>query len=352
MNATESSPHIQPTPQPSPLHVNDLPYDVFHLIFSICYQTSKGKIPFPVLASHVCRLWRQHALSTPSFWTNLEFRKKKPHFERYHVWLERANGAPYDMVIDRRPFQKESVKHTKETIRLIIPNIATLRTLVVKRVPHKILRIIFDRLANMSAPQLQKLTVKSSRRTSWSSEGTPSKWKFKPFIQGEAPSLRELNLDGINPSYTINRFKNLQHVRLKWSGVFGGLNATAHDHVRSVQELLTILPNLKYILMSDTIYHEDWDDSDDLHLLSTPLPPPLTHTNLTHIAIGASAPHANAIIASLVLPELKFAINWQQNELLVGVSFYAWEVAVVGLAGDLIREIISIWGIWKQRWVV
>ncbi|KAG8903392.1 hypothetical protein FRC01_009211, partial [Tulasnella sp. 417] len=185
-------------------------------------------------------------------------------------------------------------------MRLIIPNIPSLRTLVVKRVPQKILRIIFDRLAHISAPHLQTLTVKSSGTTSWSTEGTPSKWKFKPFIQGEAPSLRELNLGRINPSYTINQFKDLHYVGLKWSGVFGGPNATAYNHVQWVQELLTILPNLKYILPSNIYHHEDWDDSDDLHQLSTPLPPPLTHANLTHIAIGASAPHANVIIASLV----------------------------------------------------
>ncbi|KIO23268.1 hypothetical protein M407DRAFT_27259 [Tulasnella calospora MUT 4182] len=322
LNAPESSLDIQPglTVQLSPLHVNDLPYDVFHLIFSICCQTSKGTAAFPVLATHVCRIWRQYALSIPSLWTNLEFRQKKPHFERYRIWLERANGAPFDVLIERGPFQKASVKHAKEIMHLIIPNIASLRTLVVKRVPHKVLRIIFDRLALITAPQLRTLTVKASRKTAWSSEGVPSKWKFKPFIQGEAPKLRELNLGGINPSYTIGRFKDLQYVRLKWSGVFGGSNPTAYDHVKSVQELLTILPNLKYILMGDTRHHEYWAESDEFQQLAAHLPPPFTYNTLAHVSIGASIYNTNAIIASLVLPELEFAIDWQQHELLIGVN--------------------------------
>ncbi|KAG8903718.1 hypothetical protein FRC01_009022 [Tulasnella sp. 417] len=149
-----------PSSPPGSRHINDLPYDIFHLIFSVCFQEPSAGAPFPVVASHVCRTWRQHALNTPKFWTKLEFHQKKPPFEKYRVWWERANGCPFDVSIDQRPFQVASLKHAKEIMRLIIPNIASLRTLRVEKVPQKVLRTIFGRPASVSAPQLQRLAGK------------------------------------------------------------------------------------------------------------------------------------------------------------------------------------------------
>ncbi|KAG8926619.1 hypothetical protein FRC01_008624 [Tulasnella sp. 417] len=212
------------------------------------------------------------------------------------------------------------MKHAKEIMRLIMLHIASLRTLEVNKVPHKILRVILDRLAGASAPQLQKLTAIAKRKTTLSQVGAPINWKFKSFIQGEAQSLRELNLLNINPSRTVNYFKDLRTLRLKWAGVFGAAQSTAYERVKSVQGLLTTLPNLKYILLGDGVHHHLWPGFDDLQLLPVHLPPPITHSTLTYISIGASLSTANAIVASLILPELKFAIDRQQNELLIGVS--------------------------------
>lgn len=300
-------------------HINDLPYDVFHVIFSICLQAPPAGVPFPVVASHVCGTWRQHALNTPKFWTKLEFNQKKPQLERYRVWLERANGAPFDVYIDQTPFHSASLKRAKEIMRLIMPNIASLRTLEVEKVPQKVLRVIFDRLTCVSAPQLRKLVVRVERNTAWYGEGKPSKWKFKPFVQGEAPKLQELNLFGINPTYTICRFKDLRFVRLRWNGVFGGLNSSPYDHAKAVQDILTALPVLEYLLVNDGRYHDLWPHLDEFQQLPAH-PPPIAHQSLIHASIGASPSNVSAIMASLVLPKLRYAIDRQQNELPIGVS--------------------------------
>ncbi|KAG8940369.1 hypothetical protein FRC04_005388 [Tulasnella sp. 424] len=306
--------------KPSPRHINDLPYDVFHLIFSICCEASKTGVPFQVLASHVCRTWRQHAINTPSFWTKLEFRQKKPRFEKYQVWLERTNGAPFDVSIDQGPFHGASVKHAKEIMRLIVPNIARLRRLEVLTAPPKIMRIIFDRLARVSAPQLRKLTVRAERDSWWSEPAKQTKWKFQPFVQGEAPSLRELNLYGIDPSHVIGRFKDLRYVRIKWSGIFGTPNPMAYDHAKSVQVLLNALPDLQYLLVDDGGYKKYYTDTNDFHQVPAQLPPPTTHDALKHISIASSPANINAIITSLILPKLRYAIDRQQTELVIGVG--------------------------------
>ncbi|KAG8977565.1 hypothetical protein FRB90_008767, partial [Tulasnella sp. 427] len=113
----------------------------------------------PILASHVFRTWRNHALSTGTLWTKDELQTRTPDFEKHRTLMDRANGAPLDVTIDETPFRNSSVKHAKEIMRLLVPHVSHLRTLEVWRVPRKILRIIFDRLAELSAPQLRKLTV-------------------------------------------------------------------------------------------------------------------------------------------------------------------------------------------------
>ncbi|KAG8927778.1 hypothetical protein FRC01_006932, partial [Tulasnella sp. 417] len=79
--------------------INDLPYDVFYLVLIMCWNAAENddwqkRIHFPTTASHVCRLWRQHAINTPLFWAKLTFRSKIPQLEKYNEWLIRLRGAP------------------------------------------------------------------------------------------------------------------------------------------------------------------------------------------------------------------------------------------------------------------
>ncbi|KAG8981447.1 hypothetical protein FRB90_007247, partial [Tulasnella sp. 427] len=316
-----SEPH--PTPQdqePRRSHINDLPYDVFHTIFAICHgRPTITDNSFPILASHVCRTWRDHAFSTGTLWTKHEFRTRAPNFEKHRTLMDRANGAPLDVTIDETPFRSSSVKHAKVIMRLLVPHVSHLRTLEVWRVPRKILRIIFDRLAELSAPQLRKLTVKSHKNTAWNEEVRSTKWKFQPFVRTEAPNLRELNLYGINPTYVIGRFKGLQFLRLKWTGVFKGVSA--YDHAKSVQELLLLLPDLQYLfLVGDGHSHNGSGDANNVQLRPDVLPPPVTHKALIHASIGADPICSDAIMASLVLPKLRYVIDRDQNELKLGVA--------------------------------
>ncbi|KZV62201.1 hypothetical protein PENSPDRAFT_758880 [Peniophora sp. CONT] len=56
-------------------------------------------MPFEILASHVCRRWRDVALGTPSLWTFVDFGEGPP-FERSIAYLQRSREAPLDVIID------------------------------------------------------------------------------------------------------------------------------------------------------------------------------------------------------------------------------------------------------------
>ncbi|KAG8991088.1 hypothetical protein FRB90_001469 [Tulasnella sp. 427] len=237
----------------------------------------------PILASHVCRTWRNHALSTGTLWTKDELRTRRPNFEKHRTLMARAKGAPRDVTIDETPFCSSSGKHAKEIMRLLVPYVSHLRTLEVWRVPLKILRFMFDRLAELSAPQLRELIVKSHKTTAWYDEGRPTKWNFQPFVRTEAPNIREFNLDGINPTHVIGRLKG--------------------------SKLVLLLPDLQYLLVGDGHFYNVLGHPNSMQLLPEVLPPPITHKALVHAFIRADPICSDAIMASLVLPKLQYVID-------------------------------------------
>ena len=54
---------------------------------------------FQILASHVCRHWREVALNSHALWTILDF-DKTPQLERSKIFIDRAQGLPLKIYID------------------------------------------------------------------------------------------------------------------------------------------------------------------------------------------------------------------------------------------------------------
>ncbi|TFK40561.1 hypothetical protein BDQ12DRAFT_647608 [Crucibulum laeve] len=62
-------------------------------------EPEEPELPFQVLASHVCKHWREVALNAPQLWTSLNFLEGKP-FEKSRTYIERAKGMPLDIYIN------------------------------------------------------------------------------------------------------------------------------------------------------------------------------------------------------------------------------------------------------------
>ncbi|KAG8897415.1 hypothetical protein FRC00_004299, partial [Tulasnella sp. 408] len=177
-------------------HVLGLPYDIMYLIFTFSLdQTRHEKHDFPTIISHVCRLWRQYALDTPSFWTSLRFKSTTPEIEMYRTWLERSKDSPFDLEIGWLPFVGASITHAKAIMRLVFPHVQRLRSLHVSDVPFKIRQLIFDRLNNAQMPLLETLNIERG----WHIDEKPSlaDRKFKPFIHGDAANLKHAILKNV-----------------------------------------------------------------------------------------------------------------------------------------------------------
>ncbi|KAG8921651.1 hypothetical protein FRC00_008398, partial [Tulasnella sp. 408] len=275
-------------------HVLKLPYDVFYHISTFYWiqPDDEDRDDFPVLASHLCRLWRQYALDTPGFWTSLKFHKARPEIEKYNTWLERSKDVPFDLKISWQPFGAASIKHAKAIMRLVFPHIQRLRSLHVSYVPFKIRQVIFNRLNNVHLPSLETLDVERG----WTSVERPSLTdrKFKPFRQGDAANMKHVVLRMIPYDYVTHRFKNLETLSIINCNIF---RDSRRDNAKTVQNILSLLPNLRSLHINT---QQPWGPCPE-----NPSLPPTTHSALEELSLNAPESDGTAIACALVLPSLR-----------------------------------------------
>ncbi|KAG8892076.1 hypothetical protein FRC01_014360, partial [Tulasnella sp. 417] len=297
--------HMQPEAVSTPYrtsHVLDLPYDILYLIFtSVWSETGQKQHNFPILLSHVCRLWRQYALDTPGFWTLLKFKNPIPEIEKYRTWLERSKDAPFDLEIGWQPFVGASMKHVKAIMGLVFPHVHRLRSLQVSDVPFKIRQVIFDRLNSIQLLSLETLRVKRG----WATDEKPDLTgrKFKPFRRGDAANLKHVVLEEIPYDYIIHRFKNLKTLSITNTTSVGD---SGRDIAKMVQGILSLLPDLR-ILRIDPEHSPGSCPKD-------PTLPPTTHTSLEELSLEAPDSDIAVIACTLRLPSLRRLCNTSGKE--------------------------------------
>ncbi|KAG8916759.1 hypothetical protein FRC01_002884 [Tulasnella sp. 417] len=305
---------------PTRLHhmLSNIPYDIFLMVVFSCWNGGKRSdgTNFPITASHVCRTWRRYALDTGIFWATLEFRQARPHraIMKYKIWLERARGSPLDIFIGFQPFKAASVKHAKSIMRLIMPHVSHWRSFRVEHVPKKIVRLIFDRLRDVSAPTLEVLKVVGERSRRPFQPVARTTLKLKPFVHGEASSLKELALVGFPYGYFVTRFSGLQVLQLTQSDFF---EAGSIENVQSIQHILTCLPNLRTLDVDCARYIPA--NHRSLPLTGSP-PPRISHPSLTELLIYLPKSDLDMTLSSLDLPQVRYFLTRTQIEMALGIN--------------------------------
>ncbi|KAG8933137.1 hypothetical protein FRC01_010793 [Tulasnella sp. 417] len=285
-----------------PLHILDLPYDLVHVVFLLCWDQEDEKLRhFPIVASHVCRLWRQYALENPNFWASLTFQTPFPEIDKYTIWLARSNDVPFDLHIGWQPFQRSSIKHAKEIMRLIIPHTQRMRSIWVERVPSKIRRLIFDRLDKVNCMSLVTLRVEKELYMFSTLDQAP--WRFRPFAKGGAPQLKEVTLQRIPNDYFIHQFKDLHLLDIADRTLF---STSARHNAEIVQKILSVLSKLHTLRINREVITtgDATPEPTDMRLFQSTLPP-ITHHSLRELSLLATQRDANAIVSSLILPSLR-----------------------------------------------
>ena len=82
-----------------PTSLRDLPLLPYEVICHIFLEGRRLDAAAPTIVSHVCRSWRQIALSQCGLWTNIELECRENMLDRASAWAKRAGNMPISLRI-------------------------------------------------------------------------------------------------------------------------------------------------------------------------------------------------------------------------------------------------------------
>lgn len=174
--------------------ISCLPSDVLEIIFDesrrllFPWAGFRRPLPIEVQLSHVCRRWRQVALSTPSLWNTL----RVPILHResaIRTYLQRCNQCPLSVHLG----PQLSDRRIMDVITsVLIPRIGQFRELILDTQDRQELYSLLCHLVNTAAPCLQRLKITSSDPA----RGQGSYPPIEIFKQG-APLLSDVRLSAL-----------------------------------------------------------------------------------------------------------------------------------------------------------
>ncbi|KIO32014.1 hypothetical protein M407DRAFT_4732 [Tulasnella calospora MUT 4182] len=202
------------TRKPQQADILFIPGELTYDIFLLCYGHSPHN--FPSIISQTCHSWREFALTCPVLWSSIVFDKNVKHpqvLDMYKTQLARSGEAPLTIRIRESAVRQPSIKNTRTISDLILPQVSRWKSLEIDfDVPHKVVRMFFDKLRHARAPQLEMLNIfqDSSR---WKEE-QKIRWRFKAF-EGGTPKLKRLNLARAKVDWQSNNFNALNQLTIR-----------------------------------------------------------------------------------------------------------------------------------------
>ncbi|RDB25433.1 hypothetical protein Hypma_007604 [Hypsizygus marmoreus] len=148
---------------PPPAPIDSLPPEILLAIFELIKprRRSRYTVPFEVIISHVCARWRAVALDTPLLWTDIDIYSIRS-LERVACYLERSAPCPVNVRFDIWQLEKQTTGYATAILPILdstITHIARWRTFLVFAYYQRTSSAILSKIANLSAPILERLRV-------------------------------------------------------------------------------------------------------------------------------------------------------------------------------------------------
>ncbi|KZT73800.1 hypothetical protein DAEQUDRAFT_354780 [Daedalea quercina L-15889] len=184
------------------------------------------KPPFEVTVSHVCKLWRDVAINTPTLWSGLDFSEGLP-YTKSAVYLGRSKGAPLDISIDVTKDEEDEETNLNDPVpalaelmvcsdeleailKLIIPHVSHWRSLELMVSEYVLMHSALLQMgACACAPMLEVLQLYHYEDSEEGEETfTPPKFKQQDFVlfHGHAPKLTHVALWGVHLDWAASTF--------------------------------------------------------------------------------------------------------------------------------------------------
>ncbi|KAG8919050.1 hypothetical protein FRC00_011811 [Tulasnella sp. 408] len=279
--------------------INALPLDVFQMIITIRWREDGER--FAILSSHVCRTWRMYILSMPWLWNRLEFVGTAPRWDVLEAKLGRSSNALLEIILGEEPFIKSSIPNLRRIMRIVGPHVARWKSLRFVNVPHKIWRILLDRLKSEAALRLERLEVVQDRKQFRLPHQripiTSPRWDVRRVLFN-LPRLR--SLQWTNPAADLSVYSAFQNlVSLKVGA--GSLDIAPLPLVRVIHQLLSQSPSLEILVMVHGPDNDEYTLPDEENVDSIAVPP-CTHHHLRVLDIETTIRVRSAVIRTLILP--------------------------------------------------
>ncbi|KAI0081611.1 hypothetical protein K474DRAFT_1656418 [Panus rudis PR-1116 ss-1] len=209
--------------------INSLPTELIVHIFALGVQDEAdpdsvppGSPKFEVLVSHVCRYWREVALTASNLWTTIHFRTV-PHMHRAEEYLSRSGRMLIDVVVDTTSETEHKPGFTlfrnefRQVFSIVTPHIVRWRSLSLKVRDLQCKAAAREVLSSCgSAPELQRLELWhienwGNAEHLFDAIGPPPVVVFDESL----PSLRSVSLIGVNLPWRYSSFlRNLISIQL------------------------------------------------------------------------------------------------------------------------------------------
>lgn len=198
-------PPIEPYPNPFPFHrlIPELLIKIFKEAEFACRLNSGSSgytLPFPVLASHVCRLWREVALDAAVLWNEVRIREVRlpRHRFRARCFIQRSKFGPLDV----KYYAPGTSKLTFDALSKILlndltPVISRVRHLTIFAESESVLNPALSLLGNLTAPSLESLRLSLVDPYSKQDENRDILPINFTLFAGGTPSLRHVQLNSI-----------------------------------------------------------------------------------------------------------------------------------------------------------
>ena len=122
-------------------------------------------LSFQIVVSHVCRHWRNVAISAPSLWTRIDVTlEARPLYESVSTRLERSKGLPIDIHVNCEPHDRVCDVEPPDDIdleflfSLLIPHIYRWRTVKVSVSEYHHMTAFLNAVSDSSIPAAPQLT--------------------------------------------------------------------------------------------------------------------------------------------------------------------------------------------------
>ncbi|KAG9044456.1 hypothetical protein FS837_008129 [Tulasnella sp. UAMH 9824] len=198
--------------------------------------------------------------------------KRSQILDMYKIQLARSGEALLTIRICEPAVRQPTIKNMRTISDLILPHVSRWKHLEIdSNVPHKVFRVLFDRLRDARAPRLETLSIlqDSSR---WNEEQN-IKWRFKAF-GGGTPSLKRLNLGRAKVDWKSNIFNTFDHLAIR----DGSLRSTDPISIAShFRDVLARAPHLRSLWVKVAFAVQPANPARD--------PLPLTPDPFTHSSI-------------------------------------------------------------------